>query len=75
VEVAKFQKRNQTFYVRRARERRLNIGDSVLLLLLTENNKLTLASRGPYEVVEKVGEVDYKMRETLTRSKHITSIC
>jgi len=29
------------------------------LLLPTENNKLTLAWRGPYEVVQKVGEVDY----------------
>jgi len=46
-EIAKVQKRNQTYYNRRARERRLNIGDCVLLLLLTENNKLTLAWRGP----------------------------
>jgi len=53
----------------------LNIGDNVLLLLPTENNKLTVAWRGPYEVVEKVGEVDYKIRLTPKRSKHITSIC
>ena len=46
----------------RARERRLNIGDSVVLLLPTENNKLTLAWRGPYEVVEKVGQVDCKTK-------------
>ena len=52
-----------------ARERRLNIGDSVLLLLLTENNKLTLASRGPHKVVEKVGEVDYKTRVTRDKIK------
>jgi len=57
-------KRNQTYYTRRARERRLNIGDSVLLLIPTENNKLTLAWRGPYEVVERVGEVDYRIRVT-----------
>ena len=61
-EIAKIQKRNQTYYNRRAIERRLNIGDSVLLLLPTENNKLTLGWRGPYEVVEKVGEVDHKIR-------------
>ena len=58
-EIAKVQKRNQTYYNRRAIERRLNIGESVLLLL-RHNNKLTLAWKGPYEVVEKVGEVDYK---------------
>jgi len=42
-EIVKVQKRNQTYYNRRARERKLNIGDSVLLLLSTEKNKLTLA--------------------------------
>ena len=42
----------------------MNIGDSVLLLLPTENNKLTLAWRGPYKVVERVGEVDYRIRVT-----------
>jgi len=68
-EIAKVQKRNQTYYNRRARKRRLNIGDSVLLLLLTENNKLTLASRGPHKVVEKVGEVDYKTRVTRDKIK------
>ena len=44
-ENAKVQKRNQTYYNRRARERKLNIGDSVFLLLPTEKNKLTLAYR------------------------------
>jgi len=35
------------------------VGDSVLLLLPTEHNKLTLAWRGPYKVVGKVGNMDY----------------
>jgi len=39
------------------------------LLLPTENNKLTLAWREPYEVVEKVGEVDYKIRVTPNKIK------
>ena len=68
-EIAKVQKRNRTYYNRRSRERRLNIGDSVLLLLPTENYKLTLAWRGPYEVVEKLGEVDYKIRVTTDKIK------
>ena len=68
-EIAKVQKRNQTYYNRRARERRLNAGDSVLLLLPTENTKLTVAWRGPYEVLEKVGEVDYKIRVTPDKIK------
>jgi len=68
-EIAKVQKRNQTYYNRRARERRLNVGDNVLLLLPIENNKLTLAWRGPYAFVEKVGEVDYKIRVTPDKIK------
>jgi len=33
----------------------------VLLLLPTEHNKLTLAWRGPYKIVGKVGDVDYRV--------------
>jgi len=60
-ELAKVQARNLKYYNRRARERKLNIGESVLLLLPTERNKLTLAWRGPYKVVGIVGEVDYRI--------------
>ena len=42
-ELAKVQTRNQKYYNRKARERKLNVGDSVLLLLPTEKNKFTLA--------------------------------
>jgi len=75
-EIAKVQKANQTYYNRRARERKLNIGDSVLLLLSTENNKLTVAWRGPYEVIERVGEVDYRIRVTpdKIRTYHINML-
>jgi len=54
----------------------LNIGDCVLLLLPTENNKLTLAWRGPYEVVKRVGEVDYRIRVTpdKIRTYHINML-
>ena len=51
-ELAKVQTRNQKYYNRRTRERKLHVGDSVLLMLPTERNKLTLAWRGPYKVVE-----------------------
>ena len=33
----------------------------MLLLLPTEHNKLTLAWRGPYKVVGKIGDVDYRV--------------
>ena len=60
-ELAKIQTRNKNYYDRRTRERKLNVGDSVLLLLPTERNKLTLAWRGPYKVAGIVGEVDYRI--------------
>jgi transposase InsO family protein len=60
-ELGKVQTRNQKYYNRKARDRKLRIGDSVLLLLPTEHNKLTLAWRGPYKVVETVGNVDYRV--------------
>jgi len=60
-ELAKVQIRNQRYHNRKTRERKLHVGDSVLLLLSTERNKLTLAWRGPYKVVDVVGEVDYRI--------------
>jgi len=60
--LAKVQTCNQKYYNRKARERKLNVGDSVLLLLPTVRNKLTLARRGPYKVVGVVGEVDYRIQ-------------
>ena len=44
----------------RTRDRRLSFADSVLLLLPTEHNKLTLAWNKPHEIfVEKVRDFDY----------------
>jgi len=67
-EIAKVLKRNRTYYNRRSRERRLNIGDSELLLLPTENYKLTLAWRG-LNLLKRSGEVDYKIRVTPDKIK------
>jgi len=60
-ELAKLQVRNQKYYNRRTRDRKLHVGDSVLLLLPTERNKLALAWRGPYKVVGIVGDIDYRV--------------
>ena len=48
-------------YNKRTRDRKLQVGDSVLLLLPTERNKLTLAWRGPYKVIGIVGDFDYRV--------------
>ena len=46
-------------YDKSTRQRRLN---KVLLLLPTSHNKLMLQWKGPYEVVEVVNRMDYKVR-------------
>jgi hypothetical protein len=47
-------------YNRRSRFRKLKVGEKVLLLP-TNANKLLMHWKGPYEVLEKVGELDYKI--------------
>ena len=49
-------------YDKSTRQRRLQKGDKVLLLLPTTNNKLMLQWKGPYEVVEVVNRMDYKVK-------------
>ena len=49
-------------YDKSTRQRRLTKGDKVLLLLPTSHNKLMLQWKGPYEVVEVVNRMDYKVK-------------
>ena len=43
--------KQKAYYDRRARSRKFDVGDKVLLLLPTESNKLLFQWKGPYEVV------------------------
>ena len=52
-------KRND-FYDKRARSRKFDVGDKVLLLLPSESNKVLLQWNGPYEVLE-VNVMNYKI--------------
>ena len=45
----------------KVKQRQFQPGDFVLLLLPTDNNKLVMQWKGPFEVVEAVGPVDYKI--------------
>nr|KAG5692084.1 hypothetical protein BaRGS_029544 [Batillaria attramentaria] len=47
---------------RKAKPRHFAVGSRVLLLLPGKKNKLEMAWQGPYEVIERVGEVDYRIR-------------
>ena len=51
----------QNYYDRKDSHRRFDVGQNVLVLLLTEHNKLTLQWKGPYEIIEVINIMDYKI--------------
>ena len=53
--------KQKSYYDRRARSHKFDVGDKVLLLLPTDSNKLLLQWKGPYEVVEVVNRINYKI--------------
>ena len=55
----KVQIKQKTYYDKRARSHKFDVGDKVLLLLPTESNKLLLQWKGPYEIVEVLNRMDY----------------
>ena len=59
--VRKLDLKQNAFYDKRARSRKFDVGDKVLLLLLSESNKVLLQWNGPYEVLEVVNAMNYKI--------------
>ena len=57
----KVQGKQKVYYDRRAKPRSFKVGDKVLLLLPTDSNKLLLQWRGPFEIVEVLNRVDYRV--------------
>lgn len=55
------QRRYKHYYDRKTRRKNLKVGDKVLVLLPTDNNKLLMQWKGPYEIQEKVGMCDYRI--------------
>ena len=53
--------KNKYYYNAKARAKNLNPGDLVLLLLPTDHNKLLLQWKGPFSVLAKLGQVDYRI--------------
>lgn len=59
--IVKANAKNKKYYDRKARNRKLDVGNKVLLLLPKMDNKLLVKWQGPFEVKEKVGDYDYKV--------------
>ena len=55
------QQRQKTWYDQTARERDLEPGEEVLVLLPTSSNKSLAHWQGPYCVIRKVGRVSYEI--------------
>ena len=55
------QQRQKTWYDQTARERELEPGEEVLVLLPTSSNKLLAQWQGPYCVIRKMGKVNYEI--------------
>ena len=52
-ELKKAKVTQKEYYNRKARDKCLSVGDNVLLLLRTDNNKLLLQWKGPYDIIQK----------------------
>lgn len=50
------------YYDRKARTRQYEVGDKVLVLLPSNTSKLLAQWKGPFEITEKVGNVDYRVK-------------
>ena len=59
--VRKLDIKQNAFYDKRARSRKFDVEDKVLLLLPSESNKVLLQWNGPYEVLEVVNAMNYKI--------------
>ena len=47
---------------KKAKMRKLVAVDQILILLPTNHNKLIMKWKGPFEVLQKIGETDYKLQ-------------
>ena len=61
-ELQKSQKRYKKYCDRKAKPRCLDVEEQVLILLLTDSNKLLKQLRGPYTIESRVGANDYRIK-------------
>ena len=65
-ELTKNQIRYKRNYDKKTKDRLFNEGDKVLVMLPTNNNKLLMQWKGPYEIIQRMGDNGYKI---LVRNK------
>jgi len=63
------------YFDRKARQRKLKVGDKVLILRPTDIHKMLMMSKGPYTVTECIGLTDYRIQlESGTKVFHINML-
>ena len=60
--IGKAQSKAKHYFDRKAKVRKFRVGDSVLILLPTDKNKLMLQWKGPFQIDSVVGQNDYKIK-------------
>ena len=74
-ELEKSQKRYKRHYDRKAKPRRLELGDRALILLPTDSNKVLMQWRGPYTVESHVGANNYRVKMmSKTKTYHVNML-
>ncbi|CAC5374158.1 unnamed protein product [Mytilus coruscus] len=58
----KAKQRQKLYYDRKSRDRKLEVGQKVLILLPTHTSKLLASWKGPFVVTDKVSPADYKVK-------------
>ena len=67
----KSQNRHKYYYDPRSKKNKIGVGDQVLILLPTNNNKLTMQWKRPYVVIDKPYKNDYTIQmKKKTRTFH-----
>lgn len=68
--------RQKKYFDRKSKNRELKVHDKVLLLLPTSTNKLLAEWKGPYEIIDQVSPVDFKVKlnRQTTKVFHINMI-
>lgn len=68
-EIEKTQVKNEKYYDKRARYRKFDIGDKILLLIPVKTNQMMLNWVGPYIMRDKVGEFHYRIEVAVDKVK------
>ena len=63
------QTKQKTWYDKRARDRKFNPGDEVLVLLPSSGSKFLSRWQGPYKVIRKISDVNYEVDTGKTRKR------